>query len=152
MSRLPDFILVNIIFFIEIIVYPWRSTGRSSGKKNRPQEAAEAGRARPHAMMRRPAIPQRGAVRRLQNHCQGGIGAAAGTVGKNQGCGLGNGWCFFPWNSKGITRKTPQLWIQPRGKLEKKAVFSPCCGDETTTRYDRAIENGWCFFLEVPKG
>ena len=24
------------------------------------------------------------------------------------------------------------------GKLEKKAVFSPCCGDEATTYYDRA--------------
>ena len=32
--------------------------------------------------------------------------------------------------------------VPPRGKLEKKAVFSPCCGDETTTRHDRAIENG----------
>ena len=51
---------------------------------------------------------------------------------------IANGWCFFLWSSKGITRKTPQLWIQPRGKLEKKAVFSACCGDETTTHHDRA--------------
>ena len=39
--------------------------------------------------------PPAGAVRRLQNPCQrrhcGGIGAAAGTVGENQGCGPENG-------------------------------------------------------------
>ena len=32
----------------------------------------------------------------------------------------------------------PQAWIPPRGELGKKVVFSPCCGDETTTYYDRA--------------
>ena len=32
----------------------------------------------------------------------------------------------------------PQAWIPPRGELEKKVIFSPCCGDETTTYYDRA--------------
>ena len=32
----------------------------------------------------------------------------------------------------------PQAWIPPRGELEKKVVFSPCCGNETTTSYDRA--------------
>ena len=30
------------------------------------------------------------------------------------------------------------VWIPPRGKPEKKAVFSPYCGDETTTNYNRA--------------
>ena len=34
-----------------------------------------------------------------------------------------NGWCFFPWSSKGITGKMPEPWLPPRGKLEKKAVF-----------------------------
>ena len=32
----------------------------------------------------------------------------------------------------------PWLWIPPRGNLEKKAAFSPCCGDEVTIYYDRA--------------
>ena len=32
----------------------------------------------------------------------------------------------------------PQAWIPPRGELEKKVVFSPCCGNETATPYDRA--------------
>ena len=32
----------------------------------------------------------------------------------------------------------PQLWIPPRGKLEKKAVCPPCCEYETTACYDRA--------------
>ena len=36
-------------------------------------------------------------------------------------------------------RKMPQPWIPPRGKLEKKLYFSPHCGDETTTYYNRAI-------------
>ena len=31
------------------------------------------------------------------------------------------------------------VWIPPRGKPEKKAVFSPHCGDETTTNYNRAF-------------
>ena len=34
----------------------------------------------------------------------------------------------------------PQPWIQPRGKPEKKTACLPYCGDETTTRYDRAFE------------
>ena len=33
----------------------------------------------------------------------------------------------------------PQPGIPPRGKLEKKAVFSPCCGDGTTSYSDRAF-------------
>ena len=33
----------------------------------------------------------------------------------------------------------PQAWIPPRGELEKKVVSSPCCGNETTTSYDRAF-------------
>ena len=61
------------------------------------------------------------------------------------GCTIGNGWClifgcaikngryFFPWSSKGITQKMPQRWIPTTGKLDKKAVFSPCCGGEITT-------------------
>ena len=28
--------------------------------------------------------------------------------------------------------------VPPRGKLEKRVVFSPYCGDETTPYYDRA--------------
>ena len=32
----------------------------------------------------------------------------------------------------------PWSWIPPRGKPDKKAVFSPHCGDETTTNYNRA--------------
>ena len=46
---------------------------------------------------------------------------------------------LFPWNSKGITGKMPWPWIPPRGKPEKKAVFSSHCGDETTINYNRAI-------------
>ena len=33
----------------------------------------------------------------------------------------------------------PQPGIPPRGKLEKKAVCSPCCGDGTTSYSDRAF-------------
>ena len=50
-----------------------------------------------------------------------------------------NGWCFFPWSSKGITEKMPEPWLPPRGKLKKKAVFSPHCGDETARNYNRAF-------------
>ena len=60
------------------------------------------------------------------------------TIGNWKGCVLENGWCFFPWSCKGITGKMPWLWIPPRGNLEKKAAFSPCCGDEATIYYDRA--------------
>ena len=34
----------------------------------------------------------------------------------------------------------PWPWFPPKGKPEKKAVFSPHCGDETTTYYNRAVE------------
>ena len=34
----------------------------------------------------------------------------------------------------------PWPWIPPRGKPEKKAVFSSHCGDETTTNFNRAFE------------
>ena len=33
----------------------------------------------------------------------------------------------------------PWPWIPPRGKPEKKAVFSPHCGNETTTNHNRAF-------------
>ena len=33
----------------------------------------------------------------------------------------------------------PYPWLPPRGKPDKKAVFSPHCGDETTTYYNRAL-------------
>ena len=33
----------------------------------------------------------------------------------------------------------PWPWLPPRGKPEKRAVFSPHCGDETTTSYNRAF-------------
>ena len=46
---------------------------------------------------------------------------------------------LFPWSSKGITGKMPYQWIQPRGKLEKKAVFSPHCGDKTTINDNRVF-------------
>ena len=36
----------------------------------------------------------------------------------------------------------PYPWLPPRGKPEKKAVFSPYCGDETTTNYNRAFFKG----------
>ena len=45
-------------------------------------------------------------------------------------------WLMFFWSSKGITGKMPWLWIPQRGRLEKKAVCSPCCGEETTTCHD----------------
>ena len=38
----------------------------------------------------------------------------------------------------------PQAWIPPMEELEKKVVFSPCRGDETTTYYDRAF-----FFMSL---
>ena len=39
---------------------------------------------------------------------------------------------------KGITNKYPKHGFR-QGELEKKVVVSPCCGDETTTYYDRAF-------------
>ena len=33
----------------------------------------------------------------------------------------------------------PWPWFPPRGKPEKKAVFSPHCGNETTTNHNRAF-------------
>ncbi len=33
----------------------------------------------------------------------------------------------------------PYPWLPPRGKPDKKAVFSPHCGDETTTNSNRAF-------------
>ena len=39
----------------------------------------------------------------------------------------------------------PWLWIPPRGKLERKDVFSSCYGDEATTYYDRD------FFLKLQR-
>ena len=83
-------------------------------------------------------------------------------ISKKIGCVIENGWCLFPWSSKGITNKMPQPWSPPRGKLEKKSVFSPYCGDKADICHDRAktflsgylgiiwngcvLENGWCFF------
>ena len=80
-----------------------------------------------------------------------------------KGCVIENGWCFISWNSKEIPNKIPNhgahrrknrkkhifsvYWWNKKtttyydktiGKLEKKAVCSPCCGDETTTCYDSA--------------
>ena len=53
------------------------------------------------------------------------------------GCVIENGWCFFPWSFKGITDNMPEPWIPPRGKLEKKAIFSPYYQTKTTTYYNR---------------
>jgi len=33
----------------------------------------------------------------------------------------------------------PYQWILPRGKPEKKAIFSPHCGDKTTINDNRAF-------------
>ena len=74
------------------------------------------------------------------------------------GCVIENGWCFISWNSKGITNKIPQSWSPPAENWRKSIYFSAYCRDKTTMCYDRAfifgrvIGNGWCFFLEVPKG
>ncbi len=43
----------------------------------------------------------------------------------------------------------PYQWIPPRGKPEKKAVFSPHCGNKTTTNYNRAFY--FLFMDEVPE-
>ncbi|WP_337431457.1 hypothetical protein, partial [Bilophila sp.] len=45
---------------------------------------------------------------------------------------------FFSRSSKGITNKTPQPQISTRGKPDKKSLFSPRCGGETTTYYATA--------------
>ena len=37
-------------------------------------------------------------------------------------------------------QKNASAMDSAKGKTGKKAVFSPCCGDETTTHYDRAIK------------
>ena len=37
----------------------------------------------------------------------------------------------------------PWLWISPMGSLKEKAVFSPCCGDETARYSDRALFSGF---------
>ena len=37
----------------------------------------------------------------------------------------------------------PWLWIPPMGSLKEKAVFSPCCGDETARYSDRALFSGF---------
>ena len=37
-----------------------------------------------------------------------------------------------------INQKMPYPWSPPRGKPEKKTVFSLNCGDETTTNFNRA--------------
>ena len=64
-------------------------------------------------------------------------------------CVVESGWYLFLWSSKGITNKMSQPWSPPRGKLEKKAVFSPCCGDETTTNMTGpfGLPGGNRFFL-----
>ena len=54
---------------------------------------------------------------------------------------MGNGWCFPSWNPKWLTEKMPYPCIPSRGKPEKKAVFSPDCGNEATLYYDRAFWN-----------
>ena len=52
---------------------------------------------------------------------------------------------LFLKNSKGITNKMPQLWSPPTEKWEKKSLFWPYCGDETTIAYDRASEYSFSF-------
>ena len=62
---------------------------------------------------------------------------------KKEGCIIENGWCFFPWSSKGITGKMPWLWIPPRGKLEKKLHF------HRAVRWNNYIL--WQSLLEISK-
>ena len=50
-------------------------------------------------------------------------------------------WLMLFSSSKGITGKMSEPWIPPRGKPEKKAVFSPHCGDETTIYSNKALGN-----------
>ena len=52
---------------------------------------------------------------------------------------------LFLKNSKGITNKMPQLWSPPMEKWEKRSLFWPYCGDETTIAYDRASEYSFSF-------
>lgn len=52
---------------------------------------------------------------------------------------------LFLKNSKGITNKIPQLWSPPTEKWEKRSLFWPYCGDETTIAYDRASEYSFSF-------
>ncbi len=37
---------------------------------------------------------------------------------------------------QGNNQQNASTITSAKGKLEKKAVFSPCCGDETTTCHD----------------
>jgi len=39
------------------------------------------------------------------------------------------------------TNEMIQAWSPSAKKLDKKAVFSSCCGDKATTYYDRANKN-----------
>ena len=46
----------------------------------------------------------------------------------------------FSLKPQRINRQNALAVCSAKGKLEKKAVFSPHCGDETTTYYNRANE------------
>ena len=47
---------------------------------------------------------------------------------------------LFSLKLQRINQKMPYPWSPPRGKPEKKAVFSLNCGDEITTYYNRAFK------------
>ena len=65
------------------------------------------------------------------------------------GCVTENGWCLFPWSSKGINNKMPQPWSPPRGKLEKRLYFYRAVGDETAAYYDRAFFFRLCHRIKL---
>ncbi len=47
---------------------------------------------------------------------------------------------LFSLKLQRINQKMPYPWSPPRGKPEKKTVFSLNCGDEITTYYNRAFK------------
>ena len=59
------------------------------------------------------------------------------------GCVIENGWCLFPWSSKGITNKMPQPWTPPRGKLEKRPYVHRAVEMKQPPTYNSAFFNRW---------
>lgn len=47
----------------------------------------------------------------------------------------------FSLKFQGNNRQNALALDSAKGKLEKKAIFSTCCKDETTTYHDRAFSN-----------
>ena len=61
---------------------------------------------------------------------------------EKKGCVIENGWCFFPWNSKGITNKISQSQ-SPLAENLKKHIVSIYYWNKTAMYYDRAKRKGW---------